>query len=564
MPLELWQKCVDILQDELSSQQFNTWIRPLKVMGDEYDLCLLAPNRFVADWVREKFLPRIEEVLDDLSGGNAPALALAVSNRRPQSLARRNSTAKSGARTNSGPQRTAAPSFSIPANPLRERMAAKAQQPVQESVQPESERQTLEPAIQKSMVTHELVSSLPVNEDKTPEPDLISGLQEDDNTGIIETPKAAIVTPPRESQTTARIPVEIPLAGSRQIDVEGAIKHHSSLNTGFTFETFVEGKSNQLALAAARQVSENTGSSYNPLFLYGGVGLGKTHLMQAVGNYLVKQNSNARVVYLHSERFVADMVKALQLNAINDFKKYYRSVDALLIDDIQFFSGKERSQEEFFHTFNALLEGGQQMILTCDRYPKEINGVEERLKSRFGWGLTVAVEPPELETRVAILMKKAEQHKVDLPHESAFFIAQRIRSNVRELEGALKRVIASAHFMGRKIDIDLIRESLKDLLALQDKQVSIENIQRTVAEYYKIKVADILSKRRSRSVARPRQIAMALSKELTSHSLPEIGDAYGGRDHTTVLHACRKVKQLMEADGEIRGDYKNLLRSLTS
>lgn len=564
MPLELWQKCVDILQDELSSQQFNTWIRPLKVMGDEHDLCLLAPNRFVADWVREKFLPRIEEVLDDLSGGNAPALALAVSNRRPQSLAKRNSAPRSPSRTSS-PQ-PAAPSFSIPANPLRERLAAEPAQPVQEILQPQQERQPVEPAIQQSMVTHELVSSLPVNEDQTPEPDLISNLQNDEPT-IIHAPQTIVTPAPvQESPVITRIPVETPIAatGNRQVEVEGSIKHHSSLNTGFTFETFVEGKSNQLALAAARQISENPGASYNPLFLYGGVGLGKTHLMHAVGNYLVKQNPNAKVVYLHSERFVADMVKALQLNAINDFKKYYRSVDALLIDDIQFFSGKERSQEEFFHTFNALLEGGQQMILTCDRYPKEINGVEERLKSRFGWGLTVAVEPPELETRVAILMKKAEQHKVDLPHESAFFIAQRIRSNVRELEGALKRVIASAHFMGRKIDIDLIRESLKDLLALQDKQVSIENIQRTVAEYYKIKVADILSKRRSRSVARPRQIAMALSKELTSHSLPEIGDAYGGRDHTTVLHACRKVKQLMEADGEIRGDYKNLLRSLTS
>ena len=552
MPLELWQKCVDILQDELSSQQFNTWIRPLKVMGDEYDLCLLAPNRFVADWVKEKFLPRIEEVLDDLSGGNAPALALAVSNRRPQSLAKRNSAPRSPSRTSS-PQ-AATSSFSMPANPLRERAAA----------EPQQKKQHVEPGIQQSMVTHELVSSLPVNEDKAPEPDLISNIQNDEPSVILKS--QTIPTPVQESLTTTRIPVEAPVAaaGNRQVEVEGAIKHHSSLNTGFTFETFVEGKSNQLALAAARQISENPGASYNPLFLYGGVGLGKTHLMHAVGNYLVKKNPNARVVYLHSERFVADMVKALQLNAINDFKKYYRSVDALLIDDIQFFSGKERSQEEFFHTFNALLEGGQQMILTCDRYPKEINGVEERLKSRFGWGLTVAVEPPELETRVAILMKKAEQHKVDLPHESAFFIAQRIRSNVRELEGALKRVIASAHFMGRKIDIDLIRESLKDLLALQDKQVSIENIQRTVAEYYKIKVADILSKRRSRSVARPRQIAMALSKELTSHSLPEIGDAYGGRDHTTVLHACRKVKQLMEADGEIKGDYKNLLRSLTS
>nr|WP_242667293.1 chromosomal replication initiator protein DnaA [Parendozoicomonas haliclonae] len=371
----------------------------------------------------------------------------------------------------------------------------------------------------------------------------------------IEYNEPTIITPPAP---------KVVIPKQRPVEVEGSIKHTSSLNRTFVFDTFVEGKSNQLALAAAKQVAENPGSAYNPLFLYGGVGLGKTHLMHAVGNQLAKQNPDAKIIYLHSERFVADMVKALQLNAINDFKRYYRSVDALLIDDIQFFAGKERSQEEFFHTFNALLEGGQQMILTCDRYPKEIAGLEERLKSRFGWGLTVAVEPPELETRVAILMKKAEQAKIDLPHESAFFIAQRIRSNVRELEGALKRVIASAHFMGRKIDVDLIRESLKDLLALQDKQVSIENIQRTVAEYYKIKISDILSKRRSRSVARPRQIAMALSKELTNHSLPEIGDAYGGRDHTTVLHACRKVKQLCETDAEIAEDHKNLLRLLTS
>jgi chromosomal replication initiator protein len=269
-------------------------------------------------------------------------------------------------------------------------------------------------------------------------------------------------------------------------------------------------------------------------------------------------------VYLHSERFVADMVKALQLNAINDFKRFYRSVDALLIDDIQFFANKERSQEEFFHTFNALLEGGQQMILTCDRYPKEIDGVEERLKSRFGWGLTVAVEPPELETRVAILMKKAEQTNMALPPDVAFFIAQRIRSNVRELEGALKRVIAHAHFRACPISIELVKESLKDLLALQDRQVSVDNIQRTVAEYYKIKLSDLLSKRRSRSVARPRQVAMALAKELTNHSLPEIGEGFGGRDHTTVLHACRKIKELRESDSDIREDYKNLLRSLTT
>ena len=340
--------------------------------------------------------------------------------------------------------------------------------------------------------------------------------------------------------------------------------HQHNLVDGYTFSSFVEGKSNQLALAAAQQVVESPGDAYNPLFLYGGVGLGKTHLMHAVGNALRQRKPDAKIVYLHSERFVADMVKALQLNAINDFKRFYRSVDALLIDDIQFFANKDRSQEEFFHTFNALLEGGQQMILTCDRYPKEIDGVEERLKSRFGWGLTVAVEPPELETRVAILMKKAEQAGINISHEAAFFIAQRIRSNVRELEGALKRVIASANFTGRPFDIDLIKESLKDLLALQDKQVSLDNIKRTAADYYKIKVADLLSKRRNRSVARPRQVAMALSKELTNHSLPEIGDAFGGRDHTTVLHACRKITELRETTSDIGEDYKNLLRLLTT
>lgn len=342
------------------------------------------------------------------------------------------------------------------------------------------------------------------------------------------------------------------------------MQHQHHLVENYTFDNFVEGKSNQLALAASRQVAENPGDSYNPLFLYGGVGLGKTHLMHAVGNALKARDPGAKVVYLHSERFVADMVKALQLNAISDFKRYYRSVDALLIDDIQFFAKKERSQEEFFHTFNALLEGGQQMILTCDRYPKEIDGLEERLKSRFGWGLTVAVEPPELETRVAILMKKAAQANIDLPHDAAFFIAQRIRSNVRELEGALKRVIASAHFTAKPIDVALVKDSLKDLLALQARQVSLDNIQRTVAEYYKIKVADLMSRRRSRSVARPRQVAMTLAKELTNHSLPEIGDSFGGRDHTTVLHGCRKIKELRESNADIREDYKNLLRSLTT
>ncbi len=453
-----WLRCVEFLQDELPAQQFNTWIRPLAASGEDGELRLLAPNRFIRDWVSDKFLGRIQELALEFSPGRPVAVLLDVG--------------------------------SAPA-------AVKQVSP-------------------------------------------------------IDKPKAAIAAPaPR-------------LAGGRQVEVEGGIKHQGNLIENYTFTNFVEGKSNQLARAAAMQVAENPGGSYNPLFLYGGVGLGKTHLMHAVGNALQKRNPNAKVVYLHSERFVADMVKALQLNAINEFKRYYRSVDALLIDDIQFFANKERSQEEFFHTFNALLEGGQQMILTCDRYPKEIHGLEERLKSRFGWGLTVAVEPPELETRVAILMKKAEQARVELPPEAAFFLAQRIRSNVRELEGALKRVIASAHFTARSVDIPLIKDSLKDLLALQDKQVSLDNIQRMVAEYYKIKMADLMSKRRSRSVARPRQVAMALAKELTNHSLPEIGDSFGGRDHTTVLHACRKIKEMREIDADIREDYQNLLRSLTT
>ncbi|WP_150142516.1 chromosomal replication initiator protein DnaA [Candidatus Enterovibrio escicola] len=346
--------------------------------------------------------------------------------------------------------------------------------------------------------------------------------------------------------------------------VQSDINHRSNVNPKHKFTNFVEGKSNQLALAAARQVADNPGAAYNPLFLYGGTGLGKTHLLHAIGNAITIRKSDACVVYMHSERFVQDMVKALQNNQIEEFKRYYRSVDALLIDDIQFFANKERSQEEFFHTFNALLEGNQQIILTSDRYPKEIHGVEDRLKSRFGWGLTVAIEPPELETRVAILMKKAEAHNIRLPDEVAFFIAKRLRSNVRELEGALNRVIANANFTGRAITIDFVRDALRDLLALQEKLVTIDNIQKTVAEYYKIKMSDLLSKRRSRSVARPRQVAMALSKELTNHSLPEIGDAFGGRDHTTVLHACRKIAQLREESHDIKEDYSNLIRTLSS
>jgi chromosomal replication initiator protein len=456
----MWQQCIQCLQDELPAQQFNTWIRPLRVEANATELRLFAPNRFVKDWVNDKFMERIVEIVGEMGGGIDVHLEIGQKSKPAQPAAVR--------------------AVSAPVKAIPSRM------------------------------------------------------------------EKPIVPAPRK------------------VEVEGGIQHQSFLADNYTFDSFVEGKSNQLARAAASQVAANPGGSYNPLFLYGGVGLGKTHLMHAVGNYLVQQNPDAKVVYLHSERFVADMVKALQLNAINEFKRYYRSVDALLIDDIQFFAKKDRSQEEFFHTFNSLLEGGQQMILTCDRYPKEIDGLEERLKSRFGWGLTVAVEPPELETRVAILMKKAEQAKMDLPSDAAFFIAQRIRSNVRELEGALKRVIANAHFTGRPLDIPLIKDSLKDLLALQDKQVSLDNIQRTVAEYYKIKVADLMSKRRSRSVARPRQVAMALAKELTNHSLPEIGDSFGGRDHTTVLHACRKIKELRETSADIREDYQNLLRSLTT
>jgi chromosomal replication initiator protein len=490
LPEAVWQECVNRLRDELPSQQFNTWIRPLQASADDQLLTLFAPNRFIKDFVADKYSERIYELVQELQPEKLLDVVLEIG----------------AVNTAKEPEST----------PLRTEQKPVGQLPYSSS------------ALDAEHSGKTGFSSPPIQ----------------------EVSSARAVLPQRDV--------------SRRLEVEGSLLHQQRLFENYTFDSFVEGKSNQLALAAARQVAENPGNSYNPLFLYGGVGLGKTHLMHAVGNALKAHNPEAKVVYLHSERFVADMVKALQLNAITDFKRYYRSVDALLIDDIQFFAKKDRSQEEFFHTFNALLEGGQQMILTCDRYPKEIDGLEERLKSRFGWGLTVAVEPPELETRVAILMKKASEVRIDLPPDAAFFIAQRIRSNVRELEGALKRVIASARFVGRPVDIELIKESLKDLLALQDRQVSMDNIQRTAAEYYKIKVADMMSRRRSRSVARPRQMAMALSKELTNHSLPEIGDSFGGRDHTTVLHACRKIKELRETNSDIREDYKSLLRTLTT
>jgi len=491
LPNSMWHQCLEVLRDEFPAQQFNTWLRPLQSDHRDGLLMLFAPNRFVMDWVNEKYLRRIEEVLKDLNGGQAPRVQMKVGS------------------------------------------APKPDETVERSVPEVDETGHAVTEEEKSVAATAVQRNVEPSEPATPPP----------------------VPAPASTPTSSQ---------RRSVQVEGDIKHQSFLNETFTFDTFVEGKSNQLARAASMQVAENPGGAYNPLFLYGGVGLGKTHLMHAIGNEIVRRNPRAKVAYLRSERFVADMVKALQLNAINEFKRYYRSVDALLIDDIQFFARKERSQEEFFHTFNALLEGGQQVIVTCDRFPKEIVDMEERLKSRFGWGLTVMVEPPELETRVAILMKKADQANVKLSSEAAFFIAQKIRSNVRELEGALRLVIANAHFTGSEITPPFIRESLKDLLALHEKQVSMDNIQRTVAEYYKIKVSDLLSKRRTRTVTRPRQVAMLLSKELTNHSLPEIGDAFGGRDHTTVLHACKKIRELQETDPGIREDYQNFMRLLTT
>ncbi|WP_299583908.1 chromosomal replication initiator protein DnaA [uncultured Microbulbifer sp.] len=552
MTESVWKQCASCLQDELPSQQFNTWIRPLRVnpVCAEGELRLVAPNRFVLDWVGSKFLHRIRELVHQFSPGRPLQVGMEITARRPARFQR------SHAVMDSSPAPESIPAAMAPTASSRS------------TEMPATPAGVVSPATSQSFMGQAEstpVSSRPLNGCSyggRPVNNSHPALEEEINTRPMSQGEQAVsdIRPAARNDMVRSIPEQ----PARQVEVEGAIKHGSSLNRNFTFKSFVEGKSNQLGLAAAQQISDNPGGAYNPLFIYGGVGLGKTHLMHAVGNALLVRNPNAKVVYLHSERFVADMVKALQLNAISDFKRYYRSVDALLIDDIQFFAGKERSQEEFFHTFNALLEGGQQIILTCDRYPKEIDGLEERLKSRFGWGLTVAVEPPELETRVAILMKKAEQFGVELPHDSAFFIAQRIRSNVRELEGALRRVIANSQFTGRAIDDVLVREALKDLLALQDRLVSVDNIQRVVAEYYKIKVADLLSKRRSRSVARPRQVAMSLAKELTNHSLPEIGDAFGGRDHTTVLHACRKIRELQESDADIREDVKLLTRSLTT
>lgn len=458
MSFSLWQQCLVRLQDELPATEFSMWIRPLQAELRDNTLALYAPNRFVLDWVKDKYINNINELLSNFCGSDVPTLKFKVGN-KPQ-------------------------------------------------ITPSS-------------------ASMHTAANKT-----------------ISTPIYSTIRPSWDNT-----------------QVQPEIAYRSNVNPNHTFNNFVEGKSNKLARAAASQVADNNGGVYNPLFLYGGTGLGKTHLLHAVGNNIMARKANAKVVYMHSERFIQDMVKALQNNAVEDFKHYYRSVDALLIDDIQFIANKQRSQEEFFHIFNVLLESNQQIILTSEHYPKEINGVEDRLKSRFGWGLTVAIEPPELETRVAILMKKADENQIKLPDEVAFFIAKHLRSNVRELEGALNRVIANANFAGREITIDFVREALRDLLTLL---VTIDNIKKTVAEYYKIKIADLLSKRRSRSVARPRQMAIALAKELTNHSLLEIGYAFGGRDHTTVLHACRKIEQLREESHDIKEDFSNLIKTLSS
>jgi len=488
-----WQTCVNCLKSELPSQQFNTWIRPLQAESTANELRLYAPNRFILDWVRDKFLGRIKELLNEHAPDKSVELILEVGDK----------------------------SF------LKHSDEVPVSQPAAFAA--------LEDALKRrSAGEHSFEGA------------------------------SAAVTIALAAPRTSKTSLIRRTSRNMEVIIDGKLRHKGSLNPENTFDNFIEGKSNQLARAAAMQVAENPGGAYNPLFIYGGVGLGKTHLMHAIGNYLVERKPDAKVVYLHSETFVATMVTALQLNSINEFKRYYRSVDALLIDDIQFFAGKERSQEEFFHTFNALLEGGQQIILTSDKYHKEINGLEERLKSRFGWGLSVAVEPPELETRAAILINKAEQSNVELPADAAMFIAQRLRSHVRELEGALKKVIVHAKFVGRPIDLELVKEALRDLFALHDKLVTIDNIQRSVAEYYKIKMSDMLSKRRNRSVARPRQMAMCLSKELTNHSLPEIGDAFGGRDHTTVLHACKQVKNLRSISMDFSEDYNNLLRALAT
>jgi len=496
MKSDLWQKCLVTLEKEIPLQDFKIWILPLQAqLTSEATLTLFAPNKFVVDFVKKRFLSNISSIISKLSD-NLVRVELQVGS---FSSNNNSSDKKNKPQQSSSKYKDQSPSNNVNVS-------------------------------RRTTTTTDIINNKSLN----------------------------------TSQFNANT------VRNSDSNFDNNLKHYqSALSKDMTFDTFVEGKCNMLARAAALQIVEtisNNGNNnnYNPFLIYGGVGLGKTHLIHALGNIIVAENPNSKVIYLHSERFVQQMITALQNKNIEKFKNFYRSVDVLLIDDIQFFAGKERTQEEFFHTFNALLEEQKQIIMTCDTFPKEVSGLEDRLKSRFGWGLTVAIELPDTETRVAILMSKAAQANIDLPQDVAFFIAQRIRSNIRELEGALRRVIATAHFQGKNISVDYAKLALHDLITLQDKQVSIENIQKIVAEYYKIRVADLHSKRRTRSIARPRQIAMALTKHLTNHSLPEIGDAFGGRDHTTVLYACRKIDELRRELVVVEEDYVSLHRHLTS
>ncbi len=451
---DLWRRCLERLEGELSAEDLHTWLMPLQAREDEHGLQLFAPNPYTLDTVRERYLAQIETLLR-LLAGHAVNLRLEVGSNAP-----------------------------------RRPVAGKVATPIPQIAQP----------------TPNSISAIPV--------------------------------------------------------VAAAPFSHN-LDPHYTFETFVEGKSNQLGKAAAMQVAMNPGRAYNPLLLYGGTGLGKTHLMHAAGNLMRERNPEFKVLYLRSEQFVGSMIEALRTKSMDEFKRRFRSVDALLIDDIQFFAGKDTTQEEFFHTFNALFESKQQIILTCDRYPKEVDKLEPRLKSRLGWGLSVAIEPPDFETRAAILLAKAHEKGVAVSENVAMLLAKRIRSNVRDLEGALNTLAARANFYGRPITTDFVEETLRDLLATHAQAVTVPNIQKVVAEYFNVRLQDLLSKRRVRSLARPRQIAMALSKELTEHSLPEIGEAFGGRDHTTVLHACRTIRKLCETDMRMRQDWEQLIRVLT-
>ena len=503
---DFWSFCLSRLEQELPQQQFNTWIKTLRAeSGEASALSLIAPNRFVLQWVRERYLRRIEELGEEFAG-----VPLAVDLQLPPAGAARPARAT-----------TTAADAAAPAAPPR---AAPSPTSAAASATPSADTADAAPAVAPDVATEEAPERVPA---------------------------------PRIRRSAAPTSRE----GEPNSGLELAYEK-TRLNPDFTFDTLVTGRANDLARAAAMQVAQNPGTSYNPLFVYGGVGLGKTHLVHAIGNAVFKHNPRAVIRYVHVEDYYADVVRAYQQKSFDAFKRYYRSLDMLIIDDIQFFNNKNRTQEEFFHAFNALTEARKQIVITCDTYPKDIQGLEDRLISRFDWGLTVQIEPPELEMRVAILKKKAEALRVLVDDDVAFLIAKNLRSNVRELEGALNKVVAYARFHGRQIGLEVAKEALKDLLHAHNRQLSIEHIQKTVADYYKIKVADMHSKKRTRVIARPRQVAMWLAKELTPMSLPAIGEAFGGRDHTTVLHACRTITELRLGDHQLNHDVHVLTQVL--